>query len=103
MIALDQLTADHLRPQIDTAFGVDLGEQGTVELTLLTVETLGGSPSTGAGAARQPFSIELRGPDAPLLPQATYPLAHAELGTLPLFLVPIARDPEGLRYQAIVA
>jgi hypothetical protein len=37
----------------------------------------------------------------PLLPQRIYRLEHAELDTLELFLVPIAQDASGTRYEAV--
>ncbi|MBF6620476.1 MAG: hypothetical protein ITG02_09640 [Patulibacter sp.] len=105
MIELDRLTIDDLRPSVGTPYRLDLGEHGTLDLTLLTVEGYGDPPVGGGSgpARRQPFSIELRGPLEPQLAQATYRLDHAELGPLAAFLVPIARDPEGMRYQAIFA
>lgn len=35
------------------------------------------------------------------LPQAIYHLEHAVLGPMDVFLVPIGRDTEGIRYEAI--
>lgn len=102
MIALDQLTLDHVRPTVDTSYALDLGECGGLDLTLLSAEGLG-DPPTAESEHRQPFSMEFRGPHEPQLGQATYGLVHAELGALAVFLVPIARDPEGMRYQAIFA
>lgn len=103
MIELDKLTIDDVRPTVGTPYRLDLGEHGALELTLLTVEGLRDAPAPSENAPRQPFSIELRGPLEPQLAQATYGLVHADLGTLAAFLVPIARDPEGMRYQAIFA
>lgn len=100
MIALDQLTVDHLRPTVGTPYKLDLGEHGALDLTLLSAEGYGDPPAPG-DAQRQPFSLEFRGPLEPRLAQGTYGLVHRELGPLAAFLVPIARDPEGMRYQAI--
>ena len=47
------------------------------------------------------FSLIFAGPHAPALAQATYTLEHTVLGSLAIFLVPIARDADGMRYQAI--
>lgn len=105
MIALDQLTIEHVRPSVGSAYELDLGEHGALTLTLLSVVGFGDPPAGGEGPAGsvrlQPFSMEFRGPHEPQLGQATYGLVHAELGSLAVFLVPIARDPEGMRYQAI--
>jgi hypothetical protein len=37
----------------------------------------------------------------PLLPQRIYRLEHAELDTLELYLVPIAQDASGTRYEPV--
>lgn len=74
-------------------------EDGVVGLwaDLVEVQALGGTPHNG----RQPFSLLFAGPVTPALPQRTYRLAHARLPALDIFLVPIAADATGMRYQAI--
>ena len=72
------------------AAGPDLG------LELVSVDRL--RPHSRRAA---PFSVSLRGPHEPLLPQGTYPLEHASLGRLELFLVPIRREAAGVVYEAI--
>lgn len=47
------------------------------------------------------FSLIFHGPAQPVLPQATYTLEHAALGTLAIFLVPVGRDAQAVHYQAI--
>jgi hypothetical protein len=49
----------------------------------------------------EPFSLQLRGPQAPLLPQATYGVVHPELGRIELFLVPLRSDAAGSVYEAV--
>lgn len=100
MLALDQLTLARVRPTVGAVYAIDLGEYGALDLTLLAADGHGESPVDGADV-RRPFSLEFRGPLDPQLGQATYQLVHAELGSLAAFLVPIARDSEGLRYRAI--
>jgi hypothetical protein len=62
-----------------------------------------GNAAEAAPAPRQPFSLLFRGPAESVLPQATYPLQHAQLGTLAIFLVPISRGADGVRYEAVFA
>lgn len=100
MLALDQLTLARVRPTVGTVYALDLGEYGALDLTLLSADGHGDPPAGGTDV-RRPFSLEFRGPLDPQLGQATYQLVHAELGSLAVFLVPIARDAEGMRYQAI--
>ncbi len=102
MIALDQLTLARVRPTVGSTYALDLGEYGALDLTLVAAEGYG-VPAASDGVAREPFSLEFRGPLDPQLGQATYQLVHAELGSLAVFLVPVARDAEGMRYQAIFA
>ena len=45
--------------------------------------------------ARAPFSLIFRNTAPVLFPQQTYNAAHAVLGTIWVFLVPLARDTEG--------
>lgn len=63
----------------------------------LAVESVDALPSHRMRA--EPFSLVLRGPPAPLLAQATYRVQHPRHGVLELFLVPIARDAGGTRYE----
>lgn len=47
------------------------------------------------------FALYFGGPLAPMLPQATYSFNHPMLGSLDLFIVPVARTDEGMRYEAL--
>jgi hypothetical protein len=83
---------------------VAAGEGPALEMVLLeaTASSEPGGPGPD-GQQRRQFSLVFRGPAAPVLPQRTYVLAHAELGELQLFLVPIGADAEGMRYEAAFA
>lgn len=65
--------------------------------TLVDVRPVGAAAQSG----RQPFSLLFRGPPTPVLPQRIYRLAHHQLPALDLFLVPVAADSSGVRYEAI--
>ena len=93
---LDQITRENFTAQVNTNFRVGAGTEPAIELELVSVRDLGSS------AGHDQFSLEFRGPQQPLLPQSIYPLQHERLGAFDLFLVPIAREPEGLRYEAII-
>lgn len=47
------------------------------------------------------FSLLFRGPAQPQLEQMTYMLDIPGTATFPLFIVPVARDQDGMQYQAI--
>jgi hypothetical protein len=95
---LDRLTADTFAPAVGHTFALDAGEAGELELTLLEARSRD-APSDSA--VRTPFSLLFRGPAEPTLPQRIYRLRHPTIGTLEIFLVPIARDGDGTMYEAV--
>ena len=66
-----------------------------VELTLVEA-----TDKTPAGFPGEQFSLIFKGPPEPRLPQRTYPMGHAELGDLDLFLVPVGRQDSHNFYEA---
>jgi hypothetical protein len=77
---------------------LDLERDGGVEPVELTVESVDSLPTHRLRAL--PFSLLLSGPPRPVLPQATYALRHPRLGTIDLFIVPLAQDASSARYEA---
>jgi hypothetical protein len=70
-----------------------------VRLRLAAITRFGVQPHA---PRTEPFSLELVGPAAPVLPQATYALDHPGLGRLELFIVPLGPDRDGgLRYEVV--
>ena len=47
------------------------------------------------------FTMLFDGPPAACLPQGTHQLVHEKVGTVPVFLVPVAEDEEGYQYEAV--
>ena len=95
---LESVTAETFLPHEGSEFEVrDSGVP--IVLRLTEVRSLGHQ----AHAPRvDPFALEFSGPSQPLLEQRIYSLAHAALGDLEIFLVPIGVDPAGgLRYEAV--
>lgn len=82
--------------------GLDDGHELVLVLAGVTVSAEAGG-SGPDGATRQQFSLLFRGPAQPVLTQATWDLQHDEIGGLALFLVPLAPDAEGARYEAAFA
>ena len=66
------------------------------DLELIAVESL-----RPHARRAEPFSLLFRGPQRPILPQSTYDLAHPELGTMKIFLVPVQPSGDGAEYEAI--
>jgi hypothetical protein len=99
MTDLSTLTVDDFAATVDTPYVIDAGA-GAIELVLRSATP---ASATATGAPREPFSLLFVGPTDPALPQATYLLTHATLGELPVFLVPVGRDAESVRYEAVFA
>lgn len=95
---LDTVRSSDFQPHIGSRFEIRLGNDALV-LTLVEVTELAGSPYPTSN--RNPFSLIFRGDPARVLPQRIYPLTHAVLGEISIFLVPITPDGNGARYEAI--
>lgn len=92
------VTLDHFARCVGEGFEIDMGT-GSLVFTLTEARPL---PEQGfAGMTRAPFALLFRSESKVLLPQQIYRLTNATLGILDIFLVPIARDKDGIVYQAI--
>jgi hypothetical protein len=104
--SLDQLTVDDFAPTLGEAYELDL--DGAAKLELVLVDARGMRERAAltdqqdvAPDPRDPFIVVFRGPVDPILPQRIYRLEHSTLGVLEIFLVPIGRDADGVRYEAV--
>lgn len=70
-------------------------EGGSVPFTLAKVQAL--SPSGREAGA---FVLEWRGPADPVLPQSIYTFRQGD-EAVEMFIVPLAKDGEGTRYEAV--
>ena len=95
---IDELTEELFTEQLNTKFYVPF-EDRRVELELVGVEGDKSSMEKIEGVER--FVIYFQGPGDFYLPQYTYRLEHEALGTLEIFMVPVGRDKNGFRYEAI--
>ncbi|MCA1618803.1 MAG: hypothetical protein LC795_05725 [Acidobacteria bacterium] len=92
-------TAEEFRQHLGSKFGVRLDTPRPVELELIEVKDYNPQPKESEGMER--FSLYLQGPGDIMLNQGTFMLEHPSLGELALFMVPIARDPQGFRYEVV--
>ncbi len=90
-------TADVFTPLIGQVFEVVFPD-GRLPWTLAEVRPLG---PIGQGRNRAPFSLTFHGAPTLRLPQHIYRLEHATLGTLEIFVVPIAGDAGATKFEAI--
>ena len=92
------LTFETFAPHLNSTFALALGESG-VDLTLTEATRQPAQPFPGM--LREPFSLIFRSASPVVLPQRIYPFRHQTMGRFEMFIVPIARDPAGIVYQAI--
>jgi hypothetical protein len=85
--------------QVNTDFRVELESPRPIELRLIDVKGRASEPHEQAGMER--FSVMFTGPADVFLPQDTYRITHPEMGEFYIFLVPIAHESEGFRYEAV--
>lgn len=90
-------------PTLDYAFFAErlhgffaVAGQDGVTLTLIQVDQ-----SARQAPGGNSFALLFRGPAQPQLEQMTYMLDIPGTATFPLFIVPVARDQDGVQYQAI--
>ena len=91
---MGDLSIDHFSGGIGQGFALRAGGQ-VLELTLDKAEAMSRSVRE-AGA----FRLEFVGPLDPILPQGVYPFDVAG-EEHDIFIVPVAREPVGMRYEAI--
>lgn len=104
MIDLGRATVEQFAPAVGDVFAIELPDAPRVELVLREATALGQAPVATEAAARQPFVLRFDGPPEPQLAQQIVRLEHASLGSLDLFVVPIAREADGgMRYEAVFA
>ena len=92
------LTYESFGPHVNSTFTLDLGVS-SIELTLTEATRQVVRPFPGM--MREPFSLIFRSSSPVVLPQRTYPISHAAMGRLDLFIVPVGRDARGVVYQAV--
>lgn len=89
------LTAARFAPHLHTAFRVYPTADSQIELELVEVTEKRSAPG------QVQFSLVFRGPLEGMLPQQIYRMEHELFGALDLFLVPIAKQPDGHRYEVV--
>lgn len=93
------LTENEFSKHVNTKFGIALDDGNGVDLELYEVKGYVSKHQEQSGMER--FSLYFQGPAEPYLPQKVYPFEHAEMGSFEMFLVPIAKNDEGFRYESV--
>lgn len=95
------LTRAQAEQRVDDVF-VRPNEGGAdVPLTLIAVQPLPRDPRAQAQPADRPFSLLFRGPLDLQLTQGMHDLQNEHLPLPGLFLVPVGRQDDGYRYEAV--
>lgn len=93
------LTEKEFSQHLNTKFRVNVDAPQPIELELVEVK---GYPNKAEEQREmERFSVFFSGPADVQLPQNTYPLVHEQMGEFDLFLVPIGRNEQGFRYEAV--
>ena len=92
-------TAEEFKQYLNTPFRVQVNAAKPIDLTLVGVEARPSAETEEQGMER--FSVFFSGSPEFLLPQSMYRLAHPEMGEFDVFLVAIAHEPDGYRYEAV--
>ena len=92
------LTEQEFSRHLNSKFQLKLADRA-LELELVDVKAY--MPGVNEQAGMERFSIYFDGPPDQLLPQQLYHLEHADMGGLDIFLVPIAGNEKGFRYEAV--
>ncbi len=92
------LVFEDFADKVEQLFVVSDAEVPAIPLTLAEAECL---PATlSKPGIRPPFSLIFLAKDPRVLPQRLYRMEHGQLGDLTIFLVPIGKDAQGVKYQA---
>ena len=102
---IESATSETFAPHVGDRFAMSPAEGEPFDAVLSSCEeTPYGSPEEWRKAVdRVPFTLVFHADADPGVPQQIFELAHAELGTFELFLVPIAPDERGTRYEAVIS
>ena len=102
--SLDTLTVDVFQPRVGETFRIHVRPDNELEAELIEARALGGVPvraEVQTSRRRTPFSLSFRTSLTALLPQSIYEVAHDEMGSYEIFLVPVGPDGKGMVYEAI--
>ena len=98
---LKQLTAETFQPHVGTVFHFDVGNDQKIDLTLTEVKVQM-QKHLSSRLHRDSFSLYFSGPQNLYIQQGMYESTHDALGSLPLFIVPMERKPDGsFEFEAV--
>jgi hypothetical protein len=93
----ENLTRETFAPLLHTKFRLHFDETQSLEIEL--VEVSGSDAPQVKGMER--FALIFHIPVKQPIPQRTYLIEHADIGTLDIFIVPVAAAENGFHYEAV--
>jgi len=96
---LDAATAETFKPHVGDIFKMLVDEAVAVDARLVEVKQAEWAFSPER--RRTPFSLYFQTAAQQVWPQRIYRLQHPALGDVEIFLVPTARNAEGVLYEAV--
>jgi hypothetical protein len=97
----ETLSKDAFAEHLNTKFRVLLDVEDAPEVALELAEVVEFPTLTHSRSDVERFSIYFYGPNDFFLPQSIYRLAHERMGEHEIFLVPVAQEARGYRYEAV--
>ena len=93
------LTEEEFSKHVNTKFRVGLDGDKSLELELDEVKSYLSQSNEQTGMER--FSLYFNGPNQPFLSQASYAMDHDQMGEFEIFIVPLAQNEAGFRYESV--
>jgi len=90
-----ELSYENFATNLNTTFKIHFDEGEVVQAVLSEISELIITP------AQERFSLIFRAPNQPLLGQGMRRFEHEQIGAFDLFIVPVGRDDQGTRYEAV--
>lgn len=99
-VTLESVTAEDFAALLQQEFAVAIEDGGESFAGFVLTEAVE-RPSRGGREGRAPFSLVFTGPGDIVVEQGTLWMSHPNIGTLPIFLVPIGETADSRRYEAV--
>jgi hypothetical protein len=92
---LETWTQERFEQALNSRFEIEVPGIGRQSLELIALTRYPSGPAVVA------FSALFRGPLEGSFGQGIYPIYHDQMGQADLFLVPVGREADGMRYEAV--
>lgn len=95
---MEMLSYENFAPHVRETFSLTVGES-SMDVTLVQAQRR--PTRVVAGIRAEPFTLYFKSPSPVLLPQKIYPFSNPAMGKLSIFIVPVAREKDGVIYEAV--